>query len=162
MDSFEFTVDGARRAAEYDTLDTWVKRFLSSPGSDNVELGEALTRGERWWLGPLLLPIGSLHRLAGPSGDPVLVPLDDEEWRDDVADMAEQVDDEGWEPPPVVVIYRNDQLVLEDGNHRVEALRRAGAEEVWSVVGFDSVAERDRFTTAVFDSAPESGSDERR
>lgn len=162
MDTFEFTVDGARRAAENDTLDAWVRQFLSSPGSDNAELGEELTRGERWWLGPLLLPIDSLNRLAGPPGDPVLVPLDDEEWRDDVEDMAEKVDDEGWEPPPVVVVYRNDQLVLEDGNHRVEALRRAGAEEVWGVVGFDTIADRDRFTTEVFDSPPKSGNDERR
>lgn len=157
MDTFEFTVDGARRAAEHDTLDAWVRQFLSSPGSDNAVLGEELTRGERWWLGPLLLPIDSLNRLAGPPGDPVLVALDEEEWRDDVADMAEKVDDDGWEPPPVVVIYRNDQLVLEDGNHRVEALRRAGAEEAWGVVGFDSVADRDRFEKAVFDSPSESG-----
>jgi hypothetical protein len=162
MDNFEFTVDGARRAAEYNTLDTWVRRFLSSPGSDNAELGDELTRGERWWLGPLLLPIDSLHRLAGPPGDPVLVALDDEEWRDDVEVLAEKVDDEGWEPPPVVVVYRNDQLVLEDGNHRVEALRRAGDEAVWGVVGFDTVADRDHFTTEVFDSAPEVGNDEPR
>jgi hypothetical protein len=157
MDTFEFTVDGARRAAEYDTLAAWVRQFLSSPGSDNAVLGEELTRGERWWLGPLLLPIHSLNRLAGPPGDPVLVPLDDEDWREDVEEMAEKVDDEGWEPPPVVVVYRHDQLVLEDGNHRVEALRRAGAEEVWGVVGFDTVADRDRFTTEVFDSPSASG-----
>jgi hypothetical protein len=159
MDTFEFTVDGARRAAEYDTLDAWVHRFLSSPGSDNAVLGEELTRGERWWLGPLLLPIDSLNRLAGPPGDPVLVPLDDDEWREDVEGMAEKVDDEGWEPPPVVVVYRNDQLVLEDGNHRVEALRRAGTDEVWGVVGFDTVADRDHFKTEVFGSPSESGND---
>ena len=40
MDTFEFTVDGARRAAEYDTLEVWVRQFLSSPGSDNAVLGE--------------------------------------------------------------------------------------------------------------------------
>ena len=92
----------------------------------------------------------------------MLVPLDEEDWREDVEEMAEKVDDEGWEPPPVVVVYRNDQLVLEDGNHRVEALRRAGAEEAWGVVGFDTVADRDRFTTEVFDSPSESGNDVRR
>ena len=162
METFEFTVDGARRAAECDGLDAWVRRFLSSPGSDNAVLGEELTRGERWWLGPLLLPIGSLNRLAGPPGDPVLVPLDEEDWRDDVEGMAEKVEDEGWQPPPVVVVYRNDQLVLEDGNHRVEALRRSGAAEAWAVVGFDTVADRDRFTTEIFDSPSESGNDQRR
>lgn len=145
-DASEFSVDGARRAAERDVLDTWVRRFLASPGSDNAELGEELTSEPRWWTGPIRLPIGELHRLVGPPGDPVLCPLDDDDdWRDDVDDMAEQIDAEDWRPPPVVVMYRDDQMVLEDGNHRVEALRRSGDAEAWAVVGFDSTEARDRF-----------------
>lgn len=147
-DNAEFSVDGARRAAERDDLATWVHRFLASPGSDNEELGEQLTATPRWWTGPLRLPIGELHRLVGPPGDPVLCPVDDDdEWRADVDDMAEQIEDEDWRPAPVVVTYRNDQLVLEDGNHRVEALRRAGENEVWAVVGFENTEDRDRFST---------------
>jgi hypothetical protein len=140
-----FSVDGARSAAERDDLDTWVRRFLASPGSDNAVLGEQLTREPHWWIGPVRLPIGSLHRLAGPPDDPVLCPVDDDYWRDDVDEMAEKIDDDGWEPPPVVVMFRNDQLVLEDGNHRVEGLRRAGENEAWAVVGFESTEARDRF-----------------
>jgi hypothetical protein len=97
----------------------------------------------------------------GPPGEPVLVPVDDEQWRDDVDDMAERVDDDGWEPPPVVVVYRNDQLVLEDGNHRVEALRRAGTGEVWGVVGFDTFADRERFEAKVFGSSPTADDDQK-
>jgi hypothetical protein len=156
---FEYTVDGARRAAEYGVLAEWVRRFLSSPGSDNAVLGEQLTNGERWWIGPLALPIGSLHRLVGPPEDPVLVAVDDEHWRDDVEDMAEKVSDDEWEPPPVVVTYRNDQLVLEDGNHRVEALRRAGTDDAWGVIGFDSLDDRDRFVTLALQASSEPPSD---
>lgn len=144
-DDSEFSVDGARRAAERDDLDTWVRRFLASPGSDNAELGDQLALQPRWWTGPIRLPIGELHRLAGPSGDPVLRAVDDDYWRDDVDDMAEQID-EGWQPAPVVVMCRDDQLVLEDGNHRVEALRRSGEDEAWAVVGFESVEARGRFS----------------
>ena len=36
-------------------------------------------------------------------------------------------------------------LVLEDGNHRVEALRRAGEERAWTVIAFPDDATRDRF-----------------
>lgn len=140
-----FTVDGARRAAELDELDEWVLRFLASPGSDNAALGERLADEARWWIGPLRLPIGSLHRLAGPPDDPVLCSVDDEYWRDDVDELAEKVDEERWDPPPVVVMYRDDRLVLEDGNHRVEGLRRAGEDAAWGVVGFESAAARARF-----------------
>jgi hypothetical protein len=144
----DFTLDGARRAAEQDALADWVRRFLSSAGSDNAELADQLTGQERWWIGPLPLAIDSLHRLAGPPEDPVLVEVDDDHWGDNVEDMADMVADDGWQPPPVVVVYRNDQLVLEDGNHRVEALRRAGVDEAWAVVGFDDPDDRDRLAAA--------------
>jgi hypothetical protein len=147
----EFTVDGARRAAEDGLLEAWVRAFLSSPGSDNAELGRQLTERERWWLGPMPLAIDSLHRLAGPSGDPVLVAVDDDDWRDDVDDMAGMIDHDGWQPPPVIVVYRNDQLVLEDGNHRVEALRRGGVDDAWAVIGFDRADDRERFVALAFD-----------
>jgi hypothetical protein len=155
----EFTLDSARRAAEHDTLADWVRRFLASPDSDNAELGELLTSEERWWIGPLSLPIGSLHRLAGPPEDPVLVAVDDDYWRDDVEDMAEKVTDDGWQPPPVVVTYRNEQLVLEDGNHRVEALRRAGVDDAWAVIGFDHLDDRERFLTLALRSSSQPRSD---
>ena len=90
------------------------------------------------------LPLDQLNRLAGPSGHPVLVEVDEDGWRDDVDDLEEKVE-EGWEPPPMVVTYRDDQLHLEDGNHRVEGLRRTGETEAWAVVSFGSEEERDHF-----------------
>jgi hypothetical protein len=150
----EFSVDGAQRAAERHDLDGWVRRFLASPGSDNAELGDQLTEEPRYWIGPLRLRISTLHRLVGPPGDPVLCPVDDDDWRDDVAEMAEKIDGDEWEPAPVVVMYRDDQLVLEDGNHRVEGLRRAGEDEAWAVVGFESAEARDRFVPPASPPAP--------
>ncbi len=143
-DREDFSVEAARQAAERDDLGPWVARFLASPGSDNAELGHALTHPPRTWIGPVRLPLDQLHRLAGPADQPVLVPVDEDEWRDDVDDMEDKVED-GWEPPPMIVTYRDDQLHLEDGNHRAEGLRRAGEREAWAVVSFDSPAERDRF-----------------
>ena len=73
------------------------------------------------------LPIDQLHRLAGPVDQPVLVTVEDEDWwRDDLEDMKEQIEG-GWEPPPVVITWKDGELVVEDGNHRLEGLRHAGA-----------------------------------
>lgn len=142
-DNQRYTVDAARRAAEDGTLGEWVAEFLASPGSDNPALGEQLSDG-RDWLGPVELAIHELHRLAGPPGDPVLCPVDDDWWRDDVGELAEKVDD-GWEPPPLVVTFQEGRLLLEDGNHRVEGIRRAGDERAWAVVGVLDDADADRF-----------------
>lgn len=144
-DEHEYSVESARRAAERGELDRWVARFLASPGSDNADLADQLAEPRRWWLGPVQLPADRLHRLAGPADAPVMCPVDEDYWRDDVDDMAERIDDD-WEPPPVIVSFRDDQLVLEDGNHRVEGLRRAGEDHVWAVIAFEDPGERDRFT----------------
>ncbi|MGH9086192.1 MAG: hypothetical protein ACRDYW_12140 [Acidimicrobiales bacterium] len=138
------TLDAARAAAARDELGDWVADFLASPGSDNAPLGGHLKEQSLWWIGPVRLPISRLARLAGPPGDPVLVQVDEDEWRDDVAELGERLE-EGWEPPPVVVTYDDGRLHLEDGNHRVEGLRQAGEDEVWAVIGFQDPDERDRF-----------------
>jgi hypothetical protein len=143
-DGHEYSVEAARAAADRDELNAWVAQFLASPGSDNAVLGEELTEPPRTWVGPMRLPIDRLHRLAGPSGDPVLVPVDDDYWRDDIDGMAARIE-QGWEPPPVIVTFRDDQLALEDGNHRVEGLRRAGRDEAWALVSFETDRDRERF-----------------
>jgi hypothetical protein len=140
----EYTPETARAAAQRDQLGDWVAEFLSSPGSDNAELADELTGRLGWWLGPVQVPINDLHRLAGPPGHPVMRQLDEDEWRDDVDDLSRRIE-AGHEPPPVIASYRNGRLVLEDGNHRVEAVRRAGTGQAWAVIGFESPEERDRY-----------------
>ncbi|MGK2948365.1 MAG: hypothetical protein ACSLFP_07310 [Acidimicrobiales bacterium] len=147
-DTEMFTVEAARHAAERDELGPWVARFLASPGSDNAPLAHTLNDPPRSWFGPVELRLDQLHRLAGPADHPVLCAVDDDAWRDDVDDLEQKVED-GWEPPPMVVTYRDGQLVLEDGNHRVEGMRRAGADRAWSVISFEDDAQRDDFARQI-------------
>lgn len=140
----DLSVDGARRAAAEDRLGDWVREFLASPGSDNAVLGEALSDPPRVWVGPVEVPLERLHRLAGPPGAPVVEEVDEQFWRDDVQELADKVED-GHGPPPVVASFRDDHLRLEDGNHRVEALRRAGHRRAWTVIAFDDRPTCDRF-----------------
>jgi hypothetical protein len=142
----EFSVDGARSAAEQHRLGDWVGRFLASPGSDNPVLAEKLSAELGWWAGPVELPLHELHRLAGPPGDPVLCPVGEEYWDERVASM-DALAERGWDPPPVVVACRGGRFVLEDGNHRAEGVRRAGREVVWAVVGFEDRETYERFVT---------------
>lgn len=152
MTDDEFTTDAARRSAARDELGDWVRRFLCSPGSDNADLADQLAEEPRWWLGPVRLPLDQLHRLAGPPGAPVVQEVEDDEWRDDVDDLAQSITD-GLEPAPVIVTDKGDHLMVEDGNHRLEAIRRSGAESAWAIVGFTGPGERDRFI-ARSESAP--------
>lgn len=147
-DDTDFTVSGARSAADEGRLDRWVADFLASPGSDNADLADTLLREMTQWRGPVRLPFSELHRLGGPPDEPTLARLDDDDL-DTVEDMGDSIDD-GWDPPPLIVTHRGGQLVVEDGNHRVEGLRRAGESDYWAVVcsadtdadGLDDVLEQ--------------------
>ena len=79
----------------------------------------------------------------------MLCPVDDDYWDERVDEMAERLEGDGWDPAPVIVSYRDGRLVLEDGNHRVESLRRAGQDEAWAVVGFENEADRNAFDEPV-------------
>lgn len=140
----EHSVDSARDAAARDELDEWVTSFLASPGSDNAELADKLAATTHCWTGPVELPLDQLNRLAGAPGTPALAVVEEDEWRDDVEDLARKVEG-GFEPPPVIATHKDGQLLLEDGNHRAEALRRAGRTTTWGIVGFEDPADRDAF-----------------
>ena len=144
MTSPGFNLASARAAAEAGETARWVGDFLASRGSDNVVLAAALAQKPHWWIGPLEVPLDDLERLAGPENE-VLVAIDPSEWEDDVAQMEESLE-EGWEPPPLLAEYQRGRLLLQDGNHRYEALLREGASDAWVLVFFDDPAERERFS----------------
>jgi hypothetical protein len=130
-----FSLASAREAAGDGRLAQWVGDFLASPGSNNAVLAAALAQRRHRWFGPVQVPVDELVRLAG-SEDDALVTVDEEVWDDDVAGMEDGLD-RGWEPPPLLAEWRHAELLLQDGNHRFDALVRAGASAVWVVVYSD-------------------------
>lgn len=144
MSNRRFSLATAFDAADEDRLPEWVGEFLASRGSDNATLAAGLAQEPHWWAGPLRLPLDELERLAGPEDEDVLCEVEPEEWEDDVEAMESSVE-QGWEPPPLLAEYRDGALLVQDGNHRHEALARAGESHVWTLVWFDSEAERDAF-----------------
>ena len=145
-----FSLASARLAADEGRLPTWVGEFLASRGSDNATLAAGLAQREHEWFGPVRLRTADLVRLAGPEGD-VPCPIEPEEWEDDVEEMTESVE-EGWEPPPLLVELRDGELLIQDGNHRYEALTRAGEEWAWAIVWCDQPDEASRFARSLNDS----------
>ena len=121
-----FSLASAFEAAHQGQEETarWVGDFLASRGSDNATLAAGLAQREHWWFGPQLVPVDHLVRLAGPEDD-TLVPIEEDEWEEDVETMEESIE-QGWEPPPLLAEFQDGRLLLQDGNHRYEAMVRAG------------------------------------
>jgi hypothetical protein len=144
-----FDLASARAAAGEGRIAEWVGEFLASPGSDNATLAAGLAQRRHWWLGPLRLPIDHLTRLAGPELS-VECPIDPAEWNDDVDLMTDELD-EGWEPPPLLAQWSPEYgaLLVQDGNHRLEALQREGASHAWVIAWFDDPNDLDRFLAKI-------------
>lgn len=143
-DQQDNSVEGARAAQARGELDAWVERFLGSDGSDNAELGEVLRTDMSFWYGPVELPFDELNRLAGPPDQPTLDRLDDDDL-DTVEGMVDSLED-GWQPPPIIVsLNAAGEFDVEDGNHRIEGLRRSGRTRYWSIIGFEDDEQRRRF-----------------
>ena len=142
-DDRRFSLASARSAADEGRTALWVGEFLASRGSDNEVLAAALATKRHAWLGPVRLPTERLVRLAGPEDDAV-VPIEPDEWEDDIDAMQDSLE-EGWEPPPLLVEHKDGDLLLQDGTHRLEALVRDGETEVWALVYFEDSETRDRF-----------------
>ena len=141
-----FSLASARAAAAEGRTAIWVGDFLSSRGSDNVVLAAALAQKPHWWVGPIAVPLGDLVRLAGPEND-ALVRVPSAEWEGDVEAMQERLE-RGWEPPPLLAEYRDGRLLLQDGNHRYEALAREHERHAWVLVFFDDPGDQEAFLTA--------------
>jgi hypothetical protein len=140
------SVEAAQRADDAGCLAEWVTTFLASAGSDNEVLAAELAFGGASFLGPVRLALDDLHPLAGPDDRDVDIPVPEQEWDDDVDAMDESLA-RGWEPPPLLVSYRGGAYVLEDGNHRHDALRRAGATHAWAVLVFWNESARSAFSS---------------
>ena len=135
----DYSTEGARAAAERDELVDWVVDFLGSPDSDNAALAASLRQEGLTWAGPIRV---ADRRVASDSPDLRTIRFCNPSMTTSGATMSMS-----WratsrrepEPPPVIVTFRDDQLVLEDGNHRVEAIRRAGRDDAWAVIGFEDI-----------------------
>ena len=130
---FEFTVRGARDAAATGQIDDWVHAFLTNGGSGtNLPMAAGLRLQRRWWIGPVLVPLASLTRICGPEPG-MLYRTSEEAWDAKVSAIAAAATDTE-ALPPFILEFRDTSLVLCDGNHRHEALRRRGEMSAWALV----------------------------
>ena len=132
---FDRTLRGARSAAHSGRTDDWVHSFLSSGLGANPYMAIGLRKQQRWWIGPVLVPIASLTRICGPEPE-MEYRTSQEAWEMHVAAIM-AVEPE--QLPPIIVEYRGRcPLRLSDGSHRYEALRRRGADSVWALIWCNS------------------------
>lgn len=131
MENMLFTVQEAIGFSKGGRIEEWVHLFLNSIG-DNVPFSDGLKRMKRYWTGPILIELEKLSRCCGPEPHMKFVqPY--EEWEPHIT-RFQQIIRDGWDMPPLIVEHVGNTLVVNDGNHRLEAMQREGFEKCWAVI----------------------------
>ena len=137
-----FNLESAQKAAREGRVHEWVQDYLRSGTWVNLGLADGLLLAPRWWLGPFLAPLDSFTRKCGPESDmEYIVPSKD--WNAHLDTMAASITHLE-SLPPLIAERRGEKWFIADGNHRHEALRRAGFTSCWALAWLNSETEYHR------------------
>ncbi len=132
---YECSLSSAKAFAQQGKLEEWVHLYLHSDGR-NKEFSDGLKRFNRYYLGPVELPLTLFERCCGPEEN-MRYRVDEGWFEQHVIELAEVIR-RNPDMPPLIVHFLNDQgtwkFELNDGNHRFEAYRRMGYESMQFIV----------------------------
>lgn len=117
------TSKSAREYSKQGRIEEWIHSFLCGEGN-NIPFSEGLKLEKRFYIGPLRMTLDMFQRFCGPEEN-MKYRMEKEgfEWR--VSEIKNRFLS-GWDMPPLIINYSNDEFELNDGNHRYEALLRSG------------------------------------
>lgn len=123
-------------------LEEWVHAYLLSDGH-NREFSDGLKLFDRYFLGPVRMPLTLFERCCGPEEE-MRFRVDGEWFERRVSELMEVIRREK-DMPPLIVHYVDGGFELNDGNHRFEAYSRLGIESYYVIVWITEKAEYDEF-----------------
>ena len=148
-----FDVASAENAVNENKLETWLDDYLSVEEWANPGLRDGLKKAQRWWVGPIELPLSMLHRKCGPEAH-MPYRVREDWWEEKITRIAAGITDKR-ELPPLIAELQGDKLLLADGNHRYEALGRAGFASAWVLVWYNSAEDFTRHSSGLYTIPPD-------
>ena len=139
---YECKLSSAMAYAAEGKLEEWVHAYLLSDGH-NREFSDGLKLLDRYFLGPVKMPLSLFERCCGPE-EGMRFRVDGNWFEQHVGRLMEVVSREK-DMPPLIVHYVDGGFELNDGNHRHEAYRRLGVEEYYVIVWITEKEELDEF-----------------
>ncbi|WBW95567.1 ParB N-terminal domain-containing protein [Oceanirhabdus sp. W0125-5] len=137
MDKLLFNVNEAIEFYKKGDIEEWVHLFLNSVGN-NKPFSEGLKLQKRYWIGPILIDIDKLTRCCGP--EPEMQYYNSPESWDKHIEKFQDLIRDGWDMPPLIAENKEGKLIVNDGNHRIEALKRENIKKCWAII-WDSDSE---------------------
>lgn len=128
---YKNTLASAVGYARNGKLEDWVHAYLLSDGH-NKPFSDGLKLFDRYFLGPVKMPLSLFSRCCGPEPEMKWV-VSAESFEKKVAALMRVIQAQT-DLPPLIVHYVDGAFELNDGNHRLEAYDRLGIDAYYVIV----------------------------
>lgn len=125
------TLTSAIAFSEAGRLEDWIHAFLLGEG-DNRAFSDGLRKKDRIYYPPVKLPLDQFERSCGPE-EGMPYPVEEGGFWSRIQRIQDRFLNTGWDMPPLIANIDTDVFVLNDGNHRYEALRQLGINSYWVI-----------------------------
>lgn len=142
MLEYNKTLSSALSYAKESKIDEWIHMYLLEDGR-NVPFSDGLKLFERYYIGPVKMPLELFHRCTGPEEN-MKYRIDKDWWPIHVAALEDSIKKDP-DMPPLIVHYVEDDFELNDGNTRFQAYTNLGVKEVNVIVWITEEAEYQDF-----------------
>lgn len=139
---YKCSLSSAKEFSEAGKLEDWVHLFLLSDGH-NKAFSDGLKLFDRYYLGPLTMPLSFFSRCCGPEED--IKYRVNAEWFEKRVQSLKKALQTNNDMPPLIVHFVDHSFELCDGNHRFEALTQLGVTEYPGIVWITEINEYEEF-----------------
>ena len=139
---YKCSLSSAKEFAEAGKLEDWVHLFLLSDGH-NKAFSDGLKLFNRYYLGPLTMPLSLFSRCCGPKDN--MKYQVNAEWFEKRVQSLKKTLQSNDDMPPLIVHFVDHGFELCDGNHRLEALTQLGMKEYPVIVWITEKDEYEEF-----------------
>lgn len=129
---YEPTTKSAIEFANNNELEKWVHLFLCNEG-DNIPFSEGLKLEPRKYYAPVLMNLNLFARCCGPENN-VKFQISESGFNANVNAIMSKYQNGDWDMPPLIINHTENKYELNDGNHRLEALKRLNINEFWVII----------------------------
>lgn len=140
---YQCSLSSAKAFAAAGRLEEWVHAFLLSDG-DNREFSDGLKLFDRYFIGPVRMPLNLFTRCYGPEEN-MKFRTNSVAWFEQCVGRLMEVIRQEEDMPPLIVHYVDGGFELNDGNNRHEAYKRLGISEYEVIVWVTEKWEYDEF-----------------
>lgn len=142
-----FNLSTAICAAQNNELESWVHAYLCGPAM-NTAFSKGLKLQERFWHGPVKVPLHSLTRICGFE-ETMEYQVSYELWFKNTNQIIQSFQKIEYFPP-LIVSYVDGKFIVNDGNHRLFAFQHLGLKSCWVILWYDSLVQYNSHRTRKF------------